>query len=217
VKPNTASLVVTTQDFVEAYMTGVNHEMARTLLFNEFPVDLTATYFRQFWPSSGTFGASVNAEELRDIKPIANWPATSPLGSNTARRRQQHLVLLIRGEVLRRYPNTAVYAAPAVRDNQNRRVITADESKFKGHVFHGDLQPDVRFFGFELDAAEARGGGNNEGWFFVLQQHPQEPLFGVNADVQTVPDKANAALFAGDTLRQPVRVGYHASAMLGGI
>jgi len=262
VKPDSASLVETNQDFIEAYMVGVNHEMARTLLFNEFPADLRATYFRQFWRSAGAFGATQNPEELRDITAVVSWPAGSALGAHTARRRAKHLVLMIRGEVLRRYPNTMVYAAPAIRDAAGKRVITDDESKYRSYVISGDLNPDVRFFGFELEKDEAKGGGANAGWFFVLQQHPQEPLFGLQANAAVTPGSfkelawsqvavaaggitatrhldlslaaatpvvttlvaaqpasgpqwsKDAANFAASTLRQPVRVAYHASAML---
>jgi hypothetical protein len=100
---------------------------------------------------------------------------------------------MVRGEVLRRYPNTTVYAAPAMRDNQGKRILDPDESKYIGYVFYGDLAPDIRFFGFELTKEQAKGGQGNEGWFFVLQQHPQEPLFGL---------EANAAIAAPATFKQ---------------
>jgi hypothetical protein len=45
------------------------------------------------------------------------------------------------------------------------------------------VEPDIYFFGFDLDAEEARGGsGDNQtdppGWFFVLKERPGEPRFG---------------------------------------
>jgi len=46
---DTVSLLRTNQRFVETYMVGLNHEMTRTLLFNEYPIDQRGTYFRQFW------------------------------------------------------------------------------------------------------------------------------------------------------------------------
>jgi hypothetical protein len=35
--------------FLEAYMVGLNHELARELLWREFPTDQRGGYFRQFW------------------------------------------------------------------------------------------------------------------------------------------------------------------------
>ena len=46
---NTISLMETNQRFIEAYMVGLNHEMACELLWREFPTDQRGSYFRQFW------------------------------------------------------------------------------------------------------------------------------------------------------------------------
>ena len=51
VPQDTVSLVRTNQRFIESYMVGVNHEMSRTLLFNEYPTDQRGTYFQHFWDS----------------------------------------------------------------------------------------------------------------------------------------------------------------------
>ncbi len=40
------------QDFSESNMVGLNHEMARELLWSEFPTDQRSTSFRQFWDTS---------------------------------------------------------------------------------------------------------------------------------------------------------------------
>ena len=182
VVPNSTALAVTNQKFIEAYMVGRNHEMSRTLLFNEYPTDMRGTYFRQFWDSSGYFGSAPNADDLKDIQPIHAWNKQSNLGEHTSRRPPtNHLVLLIRGEVLLRYPNTIVFAAKALRED-GKHVLpnVLDDSNSKPHVFHGQLDPDIRFFGFELTEAQAKSEDGN-GWFFVLQQHPDEPHFGFDA------------------------------------
>ena len=38
--------------FIESYMVGLNHEMARELLWREYPTDQRGTCFRQFWDLS---------------------------------------------------------------------------------------------------------------------------------------------------------------------
>jgi hypothetical protein len=186
-EPNTASLVVTNQKAVESFMVGANHEMSRTLLYNEYPTDLRFTYFRQFWDSRGVPGAATAPEAFFDIKPIHTWGGTT-LGANTGRHEppgQDDVVLFVRGEVLLRYPTTIVYAAKAVRNTTNPKLpalILPPESDASAHLFpnlHGYLDPDIRFFGFPLSIQDALAG---DGWFFVLQQHPGEPVFGFDVE-----------------------------------
>src|SRR5262249_12234657 len=115
VPADTVALLETTPRLIEAYMVGLNPEMWRELLGREYPTDLGGTWFRQFWDVSGQPG---DPESLKDVPPLGQWAAT-PLG--------QHLrgpggggqiVLLVRGELLRRYPTTNVYAAPAAAGGQ---------------------------------------------------------------------------------------------------
>ena len=189
IPPDTLTLLQTNEPFVEAYMTGLNHEMARYLLWEDYPTDQRGSYFRQFWdvrsyvpgPSDPADPAQL-AEKLRDIRPIHLWPHTSPLGGNSNRPAAQpgQLVLLVRGELLRRYPNAVIYACQAQWNGGGHpRVLTATE---RYPLFRGTLPPDVTFFGFDLTEAQARGGprdqGGEAGWFFVFQQQPSEPRFG---------------------------------------
>ena len=48
VPANSLSLVVPNRRFIEAYMVGLNHEMARELLWSGFPTDQRGTYFDRF-------------------------------------------------------------------------------------------------------------------------------------------------------------------------
>ena len=45
-------------------------------------------------------------------------------------------------------------------------------------LFRGALPPDVTFLGFPLQESDVRG---QPGWFFVIQQQPGEPQFGLDA------------------------------------
>ena len=45
------------------------------------------------------------------------------------------------------------------------------------------MEPDIYFFGFDLDVIEAKGEsgenkGDEAGWFFVIKERPGEPRFG---------------------------------------
>ena len=182
VPPNTASLVVTNQAFIEAYMLGLNHEFGRELLWQEYPTDQRRTAMRQFWDPTGltASGGRAAAEAQRDIRPIHLWEATAELGENSGRATEQ-LVLLLRGDVVRRHPTLVVSAARAVRANAGGRELGEEEQHPR---FSGRLEPDVAFFGFGLTKEQARGGPDpatgDPGWFFVLAERPGEPRFGLD-------------------------------------
>ena len=86
---------------------------------------------------------------------------------------ESNLVLLIRGELLRRYPNTVVLAIPA----SGPGTPSSDETMVKRAIFAGFLDPDVSFFGFDLVDDDLRQG---DGWFFALQEQITEPRFGLD-------------------------------------
>ena len=168
VPPNTVTLVQTNPAFIEAFMAGLSSEMARELLWREFPTDQRGTYFRQFW-------AAANPANSRQIQPIHQWK--SSLGHHaTPGLAPAALVLLIRGELLRRYPNTVIYAKKAVKPAMRRIPGPVD----KYPLFRGSLDPDVTFVGFDLTAADALGSATDPGWFFVLQEQPTAPRFGLD-------------------------------------
>ena len=189
VPADTVALLVTNQRFIESFMVGLSHEMARELLYHEYPLrDQRGSYFRQFWSVAGAVppaGRPIGPEALKDIKPIHRWGRTSGLGENSSRQIKpggQQLVLLVRGELLRRYPNAIVYAAKAAPGSGPKHTLL-DPAVEEHPIFSGTLKPDVSFFGFNLTPDEARGDPTNRnkpGWFFVLKEHPAEPRFGLD-------------------------------------
>jgi hypothetical protein len=156
---NKVSVLSTNWAFVEAFLVGLNHEMARKLLWNGYPTDQRGTYFRTFWDTRGTTG---------DVGPIHTW--SGALGAN--RQGADPLVLLVRGDVVRRYPNMIVYAAKSIVEDGVRKPGPTELQP----TFFARLDPDVALFGFDLDSEAAR---SDPGWFFVLQEHPSEPRFGL--------------------------------------
>lgn len=172
--------------FIETYMVGLNHEMARQLLWAGYPTDRMGTYFRQFWdvsnyvpqPGDPTDPAQLS-ELLKDIPPITSWPLAGPLGTHENRPGTAgNLALLIRGELLRRYPDTIIYAAKA-KVAGGRRVIDTTDERYP--IFGGTLPSDITFLGFNLSPQDAKGGTPEApyGFFFVFQQHPTAPRFGL--------------------------------------
>ena len=167
------------------------------------------------------------------MSPLHGW-GTRRLGETGGAPQRERFVLLLRSELLRRYPTAAVYAVPAVMGAQGRSPSN-DPSRELHPAFRGALQPDLSFFGFDIDPAAMLGGDGDPGHYIVLQEQPSEPRFGF--DVGTpfgershvrVADGApaglavaaplqwglNAAHMAGLTRQLPVRIAIHASELL---
>jgi len=49
---NTVSLLQSNPRFIEAYLVGINHEMAAELRWREFPTNMAGSYFRKFWDTT---------------------------------------------------------------------------------------------------------------------------------------------------------------------
>jgi hypothetical protein len=213
VPPDTLGLLKENHAFIEAYHVGLNHEMGRQLLFNGYPTDQRGSYFRQFWDVKSYVPTALDptdpdqlGEQLKDIPPIHDWPRAERLGGNVNRPtiKQGGLVLLIRGELLMRYPNATVYATEAVLLN-GKRALGSQE---RHPLFTATLSPDVTLLGFDLTEAEACGSqlaSKPQGWYIVFQQNPSAPHFGLEPApepyvVPTVTEwnQLSWANFAGD-------------------
>jgi hypothetical protein len=193
--------------FIEAFMIGLNHEMSRELLWRGYPTDQRGIYFRQFWDPSGRFPAPQNEAERRanlekgkDILPIHEW-GDEKLGSSFGKQRAAQpaiaqIVLLIRGDLLRRYPRAMIYAAKAewTRDTGGQKQLPRNPTNTNKYpIFRGELAPDINFLGFDLDPHEAQGTDkpsndpqdDGAGWFIVIQQQPTEPRYGLDDTAAT--------------------------------
>jgi hypothetical protein len=172
VPQNSAVLLQTNPGFIEAYMVGLNEDFARELLWQQFPAERNDTWFQNFWTDGGT----------PDIPPIAQFSPAGHLGDHTADHGTAgRVVLLVRGDLFRRYPNTLVSACQL--DNKGA-LGTRQWPDFRGQI--GD---DCNFFGFNItdpiNAANSSGG--KPGWYFVLEEHITEPRFGLEPSGSTVP------------------------------
>lgn len=167
VPQNTVALLKTNTKFVESFLVGLNAEMSRELLWRGYPTDQRGTYFRHFWDSFA------DGNQPTDIDAIHTWKPLQ-LGKNVGTGEQ--IVLLLRGELLRRYPNSVIYAVKAERTEGGLDLLPGPEHE-RHPLFRGTLKPDVTFLGFDLTEQEAIG---HPGWFFVIQQQPTEPRFGMD-------------------------------------
>ena len=163
IPPDAITLLETNPRFVESLLVGLNSEMNRELLWRSFPTDQRGTPFRKFW--AWTDGG-------QDIPPIHLWPKANALGANARGGPGGQIALLVRGRLLRRYPNTSIYAW---RSKNGALVNPPAAPDLKPPVFAGTLGSDIVFVGFDLTDADLVAG---DGWFFVLQEQPTEPRFG---------------------------------------
>lgn len=219
IAPNSITLIETNQRFIEAYMVGLNNEFGRKLLWREYPTDQRGSYFRQFWDVRSVIngeGLSEAAlkEQLYDIPELHRWPLDSDLGTHSNRQRagdyREQAVLVIRGELLKKYPTAIIYAHRAqwetdshgnpdltkVRTLVSLTPVEEDKpppDKMRFPLYEAKVNPDIYFFGFDLSIEEAKGGSGHSpdsdpGWFFVLKERPGDPRFGLELSPTAHPE-----------------------------
>ncbi len=137
-------------------------------------------------------------EKLKDINFIERWNMNR-LGNNrnpVSGRTEESLVLLVRGDLFKKYPDTVVYTTKGKWELKSgawvrRPTFDYSESCTKHPIFTGTFPPDINFFGFDLTETEIRGvlpenrldedgNENNPGWFFVLEERIGEARFGAD-------------------------------------
>lgn len=191
VPDNSVGRVRVNPRFIEAYLAGLNHEMGRELVWRGFPSDGRGTYFRRFWETDAYPALSV-------------WRGA--LGANAPQR--DWVVLLIRGEIVRRYPRAVIFAQRGSLDSSGARFVPASEPR-RYPLFRVTLGGDLLCVGFDVTAAEAHGH------FFGIEEQITEPRFappaipaGPYLRLAELPlgPGVHAGQVAAATLRRPVRV-----------
>jgi hypothetical protein len=178
---DSVTLLSASSAFVEAFLAGANGEMNRELLWREYPTDQRGTPFRCFWP---------RPDGLPDIPPISRWPLTNNLGENMNGQGidwSSILVLLVRGEILRRYPRTVVYAAPGRIDGQ---TVTLDDSlPWTPPEFVMPLDATTTAFAYPLMEWQVRSNfaNNIAGFYFVFSEPITGPRFRFGAPPSGTP------------------------------
>jgi len=169
---DSVSAATTNAAFVEAFLVGANHELASEFLWREYPTPLNGTWMRCFWNSGGG----------EDIGAISGWTRGGLGAHQTGPGAKNSIILLIKGDLLRRYPNTLIELAPAKWDNGERNLDTTKPALTPS--FFGRLGDGLSFFGFEVSVDEARGSvepaDKAPGWFFVFTEPPGDTRFGLD-------------------------------------
>lgn len=153
--------------FTETFLLGLSDEMGRELLWRGYPTDQRGTYFRRFWQR--------NADEL--TTDIHHFGAT-PMGSHLAGSGRERVVLVVRGEVVRRYPDAMLLAmrADKLPDAEGHPRFSANPKETAKLLFHHHLEPDILLIGFDLFLSQIQ----SEPWWFFLTENPSAPRFGLD-------------------------------------
>ena len=238
---NTATIVEPDAAFIEAYMVGLNHEMSRELLWRGFPTDQRGTVFARFWDRRAAVPTAAAAVPDRDIPPIHEWDTSTALGGHLSHGAQDLVVLLIRGDLLHRYPRATIYVQRARWRRDTAGVIVFEggravrepvvlsraaawdvDARFP--VFSGRSGGDIVFLGFPLttiairgverDVATSASPDTDAGWYVVFEEQPTEPRFGTGTTPLPSPLTLQSDALAATLLRPSFRLFVHASDLL---
>lgn len=194
---NSITILQSNQQFIESFLAGANYEMARELLWREYPTDQRGTYFRHFWESQDSVrpaNMTMQAFEqsVRDIQDIHTWASNTNLGTHSGRAAiTNNLVLAIRGDLLKKFPTAVIYAVKAKwqlnaagtqNDYTKHRVRDTSVAELYP-IFSAKVDPDITFLGFDLDVNVAKGApgdASKPGYYFVIMERPGELRFGLD-------------------------------------
>jgi hypothetical protein len=185
--------------FIDAYLTGLNTQLLGELRWRNIPTTTGCTPIRRFWGQADVTTGAPTA----DIVGLTAWSPTSGLGDPGHRPpgvTGQELVIVVRGELLLRYPTTLVYLVSAVPAGATAPNFDGDPDDGAVRAlpgFRGQLAPDVFFFGFPGVDVNALG----QEWL-VFEEPPAGYRFA--NDVATAATAGHE--WAAATLVDPVRV-----------
>lgn len=136
-------------------------------------------------------------EWLKDIKKLTSW-GENPLAANKTKDTDM-LILVVRGDLLKRYPGALIYAIDAVHNNgvdgdlvpalpeyikpdangmSVEDIIGISVRQFP--VFKATLPTDLTFFGFAFEKQDALSGGRGNGKAFVIEERVTDARFGLD-------------------------------------
>ncbi|MEO7350527.1 MAG: hypothetical protein ABIR34_07545, partial [Marmoricola sp.] len=169
-EPNSVCLLAVNWRFVESFLAGANHEMARELLWRGYPTDLRGTCFRRFWNCP-----------TEDIRPMDHWD--QPIGTHgVAGTRKDFTILLIKGDLLRRYPNTIIAAEKGTASKDGEEVSFTSEEHHP-ELFRGFLGQDTSYVAIDVAPGDLRfrdPANARHCWYISLTEPHEEPRFGLD-------------------------------------
>jgi hypothetical protein len=160
----------------------MNHEMMRELLWREYPTDRRGSPFTRFWP---------RPDGLGDIPPINTWHGPAALGDHL-RQSGGLSVLLVRGDVVRRYPGMVVTAVRSGAPDEQGRHRPDPAQAAEAPIFVIQVDEATAAYAFVIPDTElnAPASAQAPGWFFVFAEHGFRMRFGFDEP----PPESQAAL-----------------------
>ncbi|HEY7132692.1 MAG TPA: hypothetical protein VH440_10595, partial [Candidatus Limnocylindrales bacterium] len=173
-EPDLVTALVTNAAFIEGFFVGLSHEMGRELLWRGYPTDQRGTYFRRFF-DHGHDDLSVNGQPG-----FIHRFAPTPLGSHLLSTLDGRIVFLIRGELIRRYPDALVAVTRQQGEDQQGRPTFS--SAHETPLFLAPLEPNIVLAGFDLtkDEVLAADTAHDHPFWLTISEHPTGPRFGLD-------------------------------------
>jgi hypothetical protein len=167
--------------------------MARELVWRSYPTDTMGTCLPRFWPTPvGPDGSTSD-----DIAPMAEWG--DRLGNNPAADqrtvRREATIVVVRGDLLRRYPETVVSAVFGTTSEQGDDLVFVrdPDRPVATELFRGPLPPDITYVGLDIDPEELTAPSAAGEWFIALTQPIEGPRFGLDDELLGTQGQADPA------------------------
>jgi hypothetical protein len=193
---DTTTLVEANPEFISSFLVGMNHELARELLWREYPTDQRGTYAKQFWThvargddAQHDLKWPLHGASKRTLRGLATKKPVPPA--------EDPLVLVVKGDLVQRYPGLIIVASTT----EARQGLRVPSGTPMAPDFVGLLAPDVLLAGFTELTAEmvwaAEGGPVDGRWWFFFAEHFTEPRFGLDDDsTEDPPTQWNSAAWS---------------------
>ena len=191
--------LTTNPAFVEAFLLGLNAQLVGELRFRNFPLIPGWTPVRTFW-SRANAGTGAGDD---DIVGVDTWSDTTAFGDPSHQppsAASADLVVLFHTPLFREYPGTVVSLVPAARPGTGAPDWGADPdfADVQYPSFQGQITPELRFFGFDLDPVLA-----TDRWVMLEETLSGRRFFNAAARVSSAD---NGADLAAQTVSPPRRV-----------
>lgn len=207
----------TNPDFMDAFLVGLNRQIIYECRWRNLPIARGCTPVKMLWERTNP----ATGEHVDEIHGIHAWTNPSQLGDEQHRTPAAagiDTVLLFRTSLFRRYPNTLIYAVPAMLDagEPDWELPPQGNTGSRYPVFQGNLGADMVFIGFDMTPDEARNH------WIVLEEPPSGYEFRSQQNLENEGDPMAAearnaqssAEFAKATLNQPTKVLIRGSSLL---
>ncbi len=211
---NVVFLMEENRPFVEGFINAANAEMGSELVFNEFFTDQRGTIFRYFWESTtledGIDPITGALEEVppSDIDDIHTWDnelgknkTKNMMGQDLTQDRDISLVLVIKGDVIRRYPDILAYALKCddfLTQHNVNNFSESDDSVIQemiDPIFRTRLGPNILCIGFPIARTQLKKTPEHDfEYYFVLQQPLELPNFGADVIDPDIDDDCDTLL-----------------------